>query len=471
MSLSELWKVDFNCLLYGLSLALPAIMIVIFMSEDTALDRPMTTIEGSLVASLGCIGGIISTPLAGFAMDYLGRKRSAVISAAVGVLSWALLAFSNKVEVVLTSFFIAGVAGAIFLIVPVYVSELCEDSIRGTLTSGAVVFYGLGMLLGFIFGEFMDYKTIVYVGLTSSAVGMALLAILKESPTLLMKKGLEDEAAKAMGFYRNSKPDSKVVVQEIDKIRRSLAPESQSEVKPEEEKLTAEFAAVAPAEKLSMWQFFKKSRSTQRALALTLFLMTVCVFQGMIVVQMYAIPLFSEAIPPEVLSPNWCSALLSAVSVISGLIAAYLTDAAGRRPLFIYASIAAGVCCFGLGTQLHLHWGPGWITAVFIYFFCSAYAFGSGTVPFLLMAELFLPEVRSVMSMICLEWAWSCSFTALFLFNPLVAAVGIGPVFYFFTTVCFLTAVFAFFFLPETKGLTVDAIQLLLVKKKGQISG
>lgn len=93
---------------------------------------------------------------------------------------------------VLASFFIAGVAGAIFLIVPVYVSELCEDSIRGTLTSGAVVFYGLGMLLGFIFGEFMDYKTIVYVGLTSSAVGMALLAILKESPTLLMKKGLED---------------------------------------------------------------------------------------------------------------------------------------------------------------------------------------------------------------------------------------------------------------------------------------
>lgn len=31
-----------------------------------------------------------------------------------------------------------------------------------------------------------------------------------------------------------------------------------SEVKPEEEKLTAEFAAVAPAEKLSMWQFFSK---------------------------------------------------------------------------------------------------------------------------------------------------------------------------------------------------------------------
>jgi hypothetical protein len=51
-------------------------------------------------------------------------------------------------------------------------------------------------------------------------------------------------------------------------------------------------------------------------------------------------------------------------------------------------------------------------------------------------------------------------------YNHLVAAIGVSSVFYIFTVMWFLTSIFCYFFLPETKGLPIDVIQLLFTKKK-----
>lgn len=55
------------------------------------------------------------------------------------------------------------------------------------------------------------------------------------------------------------------------------------------------------------------------------------VFQGLLVVQMYAEPLFAEAVPSDFISPNMCSVLMGVVTLVAGSIAAYLTDVVGRR--------------------------------------------------------------------------------------------------------------------------------------------
>ena len=66
----------------------------------------------------------------------------------------------------------------------------------------------------------------------------------------------------------------------------------------------------------------------------------------------------------------------------------------------LYASLGAGLSCVVLGTQMQLHWGPNWVTAMFIYVFAVMYTCGAGTVPFVLLAEVFLPEV-SVATILC----------------------------------------------------------------------
>lgn len=61
----------------------------------------------------------------------------------------------------------------------------------------------------------------------------------------------------------------------------------------------------------------------------------------------------------------------------------------------IYASIGSGVCCVMLGTLIQLHWGPYWLTAVVMYAFVILYTCGAGTVPYVMVAEIFLPEVSA----------------------------------------------------------------------------
>lgn len=61
-------------------------------------------------------------------------------------------------------------------------------------------------------------------------------------------------------------------------------------------------------------------------------LYTASIFQGLMVVQMYAEPLFAEAIPS--MSPTVGCVVFAAVTVTSGIIAAFLIDYAGRRVCF-----------------------------------------------------------------------------------------------------------------------------------------
>ncbi|CAH0760109.1 unnamed protein product [Diatraea saccharalis] len=146
-------------------------------------------------------------------------------------MAWGLITFSNRVEIILAALFLAGISSSIFLVIPIYISEFCNESIRGTLTSGALVFLRLGILVSYMIGGLLSYDAMAYVCLTLSVITLLLLMFLKESPMLLMKKGMEEEARKSIEFYTNSKPDSKEVLQEIIKIKRALYPEECGNVK------------------------------------------------------------------------------------------------------------------------------------------------------------------------------------------------------------------------------------------------
>ncbi|CAK1591362.1 unnamed protein product [Parnassius mnemosyne] len=375
------------------------------------------------------------------------------------VINWVIITFSYNVEAILAAIFLSGLCRCMLLVVPIYVSEICQDSIRGMMTSGAMVFHSIGMLVSYLMGGYLSYDNMNYVCLSITVLEVVFLYFLKESPMHLMRKGHKKEAAQAIAFYRGTSVNSKLVEEELQKLRRALNTDL-GDATPEEEKLTSE---LKENPKLSTWQFLKKSRSTRRALFMILVLNAAVIFQGLIVVQVYAGPLYAEAVPS--MSPTICSVIFTLVTITSGFIGAFLIERAGRRPLMIYASFATGVCCMVLGTQIQLHWGPHWVTAMFMYIFGVTYSCGSGTVPCVLLAEIFLPEIKSIASMIVIQWSLVCSFIVLFIFNPLVTTIGLGPVFYFFAFACFFSAIFCKFFLPETKGLTVDVIQILFAKR------
>ncbi|CAG4939594.1 unnamed protein product [Colias eurytheme] len=449
------------CMNVGYIYSWPSSTLRLFASTNTTLNRPMTETEQALFGSLASIASLISTPFAGFLLDTLGRKYSCILFAMPQIIAWIIISTCYTVEGILAAMFIAGLGGCIFIIAPVFICEFCQETIRGMMTTGTMVYYGIGMLLSYLLGGSLEYNMLNYTFLSLTTLGCSLAWFLKESPIVLMRRGLEKEAAESISYYRGVKINSKEVMQEIDTIRKALNPDL--EHVPDE--ATDEDVLKVPAkpEKLNFWQFLKKSQSTRRALLLCLVLYTASIFQGLVVVQVYAQPLFEEAVPN--VSTTLSSVIFAIVLIVSGCIAAFFIDKAGRRPLIIYPSITAGICCAVLGTQIQYHWGPHWVSAILLYTYCIAYSLGANTVPYVIVAEVFLPEIKSIVSVISVEWAWTCNFIILFIFNPLVTTLGLGGIFYIFAVVCFLTAVYCVFFLPETKGLTVDVIQTRFVKK------
>ncbi|KAJ8710904.1 hypothetical protein PYW08_009419 [Mythimna loreyi] len=453
-----------SCTNMGIMMAWPSSTIILFKSDNTTLHRPMGPTDVSLFGSLPAIGSLIANPIAGVLLNRLGRKKSVMLTALFFVLAWSIIALTRHVEVILTAMLVGGFGFAVFLETTIYISEICQDSIRGTMTSGPMLFYGFGILVSYFLGGCLTYHQMVYACLSLSVTGILLLFVLKESPYTFMAQGREEDAVKSIAFYRSKKTTSEEVQHELNKLRKIFIPHSE-----DTESLTMKeekYAQTTLENKISCWEFFKNSPSTQREFLVIMILKVAYVFQGLPVVMVYAEPLFADAIPPDVISPNLCSVLMGVVMIISGSISAFLTDVVGRRPLLIYSSIIAGFCCIVLGMQIQTEWGPKWTVPMFIYLFTVFYTFGAGTVPVVVLAEVFLPEVKSIMSMLAVEWAWILNFLILFVFNFLVTSVGLPPVFYFFSFTCVSTAVFFFYFLPETKGLPVYAIQELFMKKK-----
>ena len=101
----------------------------------------------------------------------------------------------------------------------------------------------------------------------------------------------------------------------------------------------------------------------------------------------------------------------------------------------------------------------GWLVAISLYLFMAFYAIGPGVCVWLALSELMPTRIRSNGMSIALVINQIVSTTLAAIFLPIVSNYGYSTIFFVFagfTVVYFMTAVF---FLPETKGKTLEEIE------------
>lgn len=451
--------------LTGLVFSWPSYNVINFMSNDTVLSAPMSSVDVSLLGSLTNVGAMIATPFSGYIVNRLGRKYSAMLFGLPFVLSWTIISLSTSTPMLLLAMSLAGLGTAGQTVSSIYISEISQDSIRGALMSTVVSSYFMGVLISYIFGGYLDYNLIVYLHLSMSVLYILMVAVLKESPVFLMQRGKEKEAAESIAFYRQVKSTSKEVEVEISKIKLLLDPRLEKILEGDADPaITKELInSTPPVQKLSEWQFLKQSQTSIRALMTSLACMATMILMGNIAFQVYAETLFREAVPS--MDSNQCSIFLAIDLLLASVLCTFTIDKFGRKPLMISTSVLASVCTMLLGTQIQWHWAPHWFTALIIYVYSFIFNFGVAVIPFVLSAELFLPEVRGLCGGIVMTCGWAMNFVTVLIFTPVVEEVGFAPLFYAFSVVGFVGATYCVFYLPETKGLSIDAIQALFVKK------
>ena len=107
----------------------------------------------------------------------------------------------------------------------------------------------------------------------------------------------------------------------------------------------------------------------------------------------------------------------------------------------------------------------GWLPLLSLIVFFIAYSGGMANVPFIIMGELFPARYRSVLGPISSSFNLLCNFTVIRCFPAMQISMGPYGTFWFFMCCTILSIVFVFFFLPETKGRTLEDIELLFSRK------
>lgn len=157
------------------------------------------------------------------------------------------------------------------------------------------------------------------------------------------------------------------------------------------------------------------------------------------------------------------------IQILGSVVSILTVDRFGRRVLFIASAAGTSLCLFTLGAYYfllelgaenvsQLLWLP--LTSM-----CGVVLIAEVAVsrlPFFIISELVPLKVRGRVVTWCITLSWLVSFAAVQYYHTMVDWLGISGTMWTYGVSCVIEAFFVYYFLPETKNLTFEEIQIKL---------
>nr|WAS30608.1 facilitated trehalose transporter-like protein [Apocheima cinerarius] len=410
-------------------------------------DFLLETKESSLVSSILAIGAAISALPVGVLAQKVGRRPTILILAIPFMLNWLLTIFANGAGMLIAARFFAGIAtGGICVAAPMYIGEIAETSIRGSLGAFFQLFLTVGILFTFVVGGWTHWKTLSIVSAVLPPLLVAVFWWMPETPQYLLSKNKRRDAEKSLRWLRGPDADLSAELEDMQK--------------------DVDDAARQRAGVLSM----VTNKASRMALICGLGLMFFQQFSGINAVIFYTNNIFQSAgsAIPSVIA----TIIVGVVQTIATYISSLLVERAGRRILLLQSCIIMGFCLIVLGIYFKLQADKvnvaafGWLPLVCLVLFIISFSMGFGPIPWMMMAELFPVEFRGTATGVTVITNWCLVFIVTLCFPIMKDALGIYICFWFFAAFMIACIFFVFFLIPETKGKTVSQIQAILAGKR-----
>jgi sugar porter (SP) family MFS transporter len=391
--------------------------------------------EGFLTGSLalGCIAGCV---LAGKTADRYGRKPGLLVAAIIFAISSLGMAWSNSFSVFIAMRFTAGIAvGMASMLSPMYIAEISPAHVRGRNVS----INQLTIVIGILVTNLINYtladkgddawRWMFGLGVIPSCLFFAGVLWLPESPRWLIKENRHADALKVL----NKIGDDGFVADTMADVEASLSGARKQK-----------FSAV-----------FEKSVRPAVVLGVTL-----AVFQqlcGINVVFNYTSTIF-ESVGANLNRQLLETVGIGIVNLTFTIIAMFLVDKLGRRPLMLFGSIGLSILYIVLAIVLQTQASPG-IVSLFVLLAIATYGISLAPVTWVLISEIFPNRIRGAASSVAIVSLWIAYFILVFTFPILAKYLGTYGPFYLYAVICFAGFLFVRKKVKETKGKTLEELE------------
>ncbi|XP_055684814.1 facilitated trehalose transporter Tret1-like [Lutzomyia longipalpis] len=447
-----------NCagIIYGITIGWASPSIPLLQSDTSPLlSGPITEEEGSWINSIMCVGGLVGTIFFGWMGDYFGRKWSLYLVALPQIASYLLILIALDVEYLYVSRFLGGFGGGgVFVLVPLFVTEIAEDSIRGTLGACLILIVNFGILVGLAICGYLDFFVAPLIPITILIVFLILFQFLPETPQYLLMRKRKTEAEVSFRFYRGYR---KATDEMPDKYLREFA---------NLQKIYDFSSLNTEDQKVSSKDFATKS--TRIAIIISFTLIVLACFCGTFTLINYAADIFHDA--GSSFSPNIAAIIVGGIQVVGSCGSYVLVDRAGRRILLMGSALATGIFHTVMGVYVllvakgHNLEGFEWVPVVSLSGVMLVSAVGVVALPYPIMAELLPTKLRGIVVSMGASISWTISFLLVKYFGYCIQLLGLHGCIFFFAACCFFEVLFVAIVLPETKGKNYEEIVDLLSK-------
>ena len=412
--------------------------------KDYSLFGSNDAFHGWIVVASALWGTVIGAMFGGIPNDKIGRKNTLIVIGILYTISALGSAMVSNPWVFAFFRLIGGLGvGASTIAAPAFISEIAPANKRGSLTALYQLNIVFGILIAFVsnflIAKFITIDTwrwmIGIEALPALAYTLMVLKVPKSPRWLLVKRGDEEGARKIFSLLYSKEQ----VEQEIKSIETHMSTtENQSD------------------------KLFSKKYQTPLLLAFAISFFNQ--FSGINALLYYARRIFEAA------GLGADAGLLSSVglgiaNLIFTILGVALIDRLGRRTLMFVGSI--GYIITLATTSLAFMYGWSNIVPVALFLFIGAHAIGQGAIIWVFISEIFPNHIRSYGQAFgtSVHWVLAAIIPAMmpFVMNPEV--LGPAMVFGIFAGFMILQLLFVMFYMPETKGVSLEDLQNKLIKQ------
>lgn len=436
---------------------------VLFIKEELKITTNQVEILVGCLNVCSLIGSLTS----GKTSDLIGRRYTIVLAALTFLVGAILMGLAPSFPFLMAGRVVAGVGvGYSLMIAPVYVAELSPALSRGFLTSLPEVFVNVGILLGYVANytlsglpQSLNWRVMLgLAALPATVVAVGVLAM-PESPRWLVMRGQVDEAKRVLMRTSETKEEAELRLAEIEKAARLMNHDG-------------------PGIKLGnrSWQgqgvweqlLIRPTRAVRRILIAAVGVNFFMQASGNDAVVYYSPEVFRDAGIRDKKQQVGVTVVMGVTKTACALVSALFLDRLGRRPLLLLGSIGMAISLgvLGLGSKFleHSLGKPDWAIALCVVAVCSAVSFfsiGLGPITWVYSSEIFPMGLRAQGSSLAISVNRLVSGLVSMTFLSISREITFGGMFFALSATMVVATVFFYYFLPETKGKSLEEIENL----------